>query len=252
MRNIFKKREPNELPNPVSDSEDIVVDSIQHETLDDLVRRDICNEIENDRRIFDVNKDSITKLSAKADYLKKFGFTNCKNVVDYDYEISNIQWRDSMNKELILLDEAIAYFKNKYPNYKLITMKSINTIRINRNLTKDSVDQYIGVVSDKNLKVIEELSILEDDRCCEKYDRTTADDFDKYYENADEYLSKSRFINVSNAGPMYRPCNLEILGNTSDFRCGVFRKCPDELLNDSIILMPVCYKNEKYYLLFDF
>ncbi len=102
-------------------------------------------------------------LILKRDRLVAQGFRNTDEVKEADTEIARIADIQKANarKENIL--NAINHFSMNYPNYKFITKESVENICKKYNLIYGAVSKYKGVVPDVNLKHIEDFKIKEED-----------------------------------------------------------------------------------------
>lgn len=102
-------------------------------------------------------------LLEKSRRLKSLGFSNSKEVQDAQIEIDRLDVLKDINRTKAKLREAIDYFSMRYPQYKFITIQSIQKICKKYNLVYGNVNKYKGTVPEKNLKQMENLSIYPED-----------------------------------------------------------------------------------------
>ena len=265
MLKLFKKSQPE---NP-SKAINKVIEEI-HETFYSEVDRllasaKIANSLDTDKQA----------LIEKSDRLKALGFNNTKEVKEAEAEIRRLNKLKRENEVKKTLIEAINYFSIKYPNYKFITQQSVERICEKYNLVYGEIGKYIGTVPDKNLKHIEDFKVLEDDECCISYD--IHDDGYKLHLWNQEYQSaaqrrielerkalrdKEMFsITAMQLHPqrgryirhLDMKCPLEIAAPAKDFdlRNSEIKNHHIEKIEipDPIVLKPVIFQGEKYYLI---
>lgn len=184
----------------------------------------------NEANIHNAKLDEDKDICARGKRLKDLGFENTKEAVLYKNN-SRERYR---NDQLI---ETINYFSMKYPNYKFITERGVNTICEKYNLILGSVCDYIGDVPDKNIDHIEKFKI---------------DDIDKCYlsERGGYPISYKEFKSLNKDDAIKSP--LEIVAPISDFNLRNKRIKNHELVDiipDPIVLQPVYHNNKKHYLI---
>lgn len=207
------------------------------------------------------------ELLDKCERLTKLGFTNTKEVLEARKEITRLEDLKKENLKKERLFEAINYFSVKYPTYKFITEDSVKKICEKYTLFYSTIDNYIGTVPDKNLKHIEDFKISNEDRCCTKKSLIRGrEDYCSYREyelsNKKPEDINSGIINgwvyhgLPSSTSTINICKLEIVAPEKDFdtknlvRKGEWRFGQKEVeIPDPIVLQPVLYHNEKYYLI---
>lgn len=206
-------------------------------------------------------------LIDKSTRLKSLGFTNTKEVKEAEEEIVRLNKlrRDNEVKETLV--EAINYFSFKYPNYRFITEESVRRICEKYNLVYGPIDRYTGTVPDKNLKHIEDFKVLEDDECFihetfwgspiagirnimkeyitidgHKEKQKRRSDYDRAMLRMDYMF---REINMK--------CPLEIAAPSRDFNMQGMEVKEHKIskieIPDPVVLKPVIFNNQKYYLI---
>lgn len=220
----------------------------------------------------DTDKQSLIDKCAR---LKALGFTSTQEVKEAETEIARLEALKRDNEAKITLIEAINYFSFKYPNYKFITEDSVKKICEKYSLVYGAIDKYIGSVPDKNLQHIENFKVLEDDECYveEKFFRGVflsdgERSFNKKYKThaqwteeqnptttKGDYLMRHMMLRMSD--PYTRvidmKCPLEIAAPLKDFdmknaEVKDFKISKIEI-PDPVVLKPVIFNNEKYYLI---
>lgn len=197
-------------------------------------------------------------LIDKCNRLKSIGFTNTKEVKEAEKEIERLDKLKSENDHKKNLVEAINYFSFKYPNYKFITEESVKKICDKYNLVYGKVINYIGEVPTKNLKHIEDFKIDKGDECY-LYVASTWGPFGEYIHEKKyiPYEEKPKY----NEGRSFRSsytidvnkCSLEIVAPLKDFNMKGMEikdfKVSKIEIPDPVVLKPVIYNNQKYYLI---
>ncbi len=117
--------------------------------------------------------DVITKpkktVIGKTERLNKFGFNQCKDIID--------ERKEEIYKANF---EVIQKYRIKYPNYKFIDKNGVENICKKHGLVFGDTTRYKGFVPDKNLKDIEE------------FERVKNLEDIPYTHNWDAYMSSSR------------------------------------------------------------
>lgn len=185
--------------------------------------------------------------------LKKLGFINTKEVLDAEESVIKTNKLAEENKQNNILIEVINYFSFKYPCYKFITKESVKRLCAKYNLIYGEVDRYKGTVPDKNLRHIEDFKISKEDDCY--YERTinlyfpTLDTMDSREERNRYYVEARPFDAWTHTGK----CKLEIVAPEKDFDMTGYEIINHQIskipVPDPIVLYPVCFKNNKYYLI---
>ncbi len=254
-QNPFKGKSTNEIIEEIHHSFYSEVDKL-------LADAKIANSLDTDKQ------DLIDKCAR----LKALGFTNTKEVVEAEMEITRLHQLEQENIRKKNLIEAINYFSFKYPNYKFITEDSVKLICEKYNLVYGSIERYIGTVPDKNLKQIEEFQIHENDHCYFEesgshhyftgmpevnrrvfYDKEIADKKkeDKMKVSLEYrhlmHLSRSNYFEREGKSP------LEIAAPVKDFdmqgMAVVNSKICKIEIPDPVVLFPVVFKAQKHYLI---
>lgn len=218
--------------------------------------------------------------------LKKNGFINSKEAVLSDDLISKlylIKLENHVKDELI---QAINYFSIKYPFYKFITEESVLKICEKYNLIYGDVELYKENVPVKNIMDIDKFKISDEDRVYTKTLMLTPDvmawsfldsfEIDKITQP--EFISQETFIReraerfkyalrnepelikrqlkFQKGNYEYQKLNFQIVApikyfNTKEVNVNKFkiRKILKNIqIEDPVVLMPVFYKTNKYYL----
>lgn len=199
----------------------------------------------------DVDKEIISK----SERLKSLGFNNTSEVKkgnEYDEIESKVQQENDKKNEL---KEVIEYFSNKYPLYKFITEDSVKKICAKYNLVYGGVSNYIGKVPDKNLVELENFKI-------DKYDelwivtRRGAHYMDMDSHGITSYKYVEKYKNDQNRDPSIRRSKapLEIAAPLKDFDTknmvvSNFKLDRKIEIPDPVVLCPVIYNYNKYYLI---
>jgi len=205
-------------------------------------------------------------LIDKRNRLVKLGFNNTQEVQEAEIEIERLEQLKKENETKQKLINAIEYFSQKYPCYKFITEDSVKKICAKYNLLYGEISQYIGTVPDKNLEHIEQFKINEEDECWFYVKRNyRGESGKKSYVSAPNnnnnndmssifaqmaMLTKPNFDNSS----FQSKCRLEIAAPVKDFKQNDKTEIKDYNISkklevpDPIVLQPVIYKDEKYYL----
>ena len=113
----------------------------------------------NSELVEKINKDTIKYNNAI--FLKKIGFKNCSNITNF-----SIYTHEDMLKLLNLFKSN----KTIYDKYPTLNRIDFQRYCIDKNLTIHSKKDYSGVISDDNLKILQEkLSSLEEQLPIEKF-----------------------------------------------------------------------------------
>lgn len=206
------------------------------------------------------------ELINKCERLQKLGFTNTKEVKEAQTEISRLNQLKQDNENKKNLIEAINYFNFKYPHYKFITEESVKKICEKYNLIYGEISDYIGNVPDKNLKHIEDFKVLEDDECYyyEQFYQgygIRRSSLGKQYITYKSYLENKeiehkKLLNLNynhHYQTVNEKCSLEIAAPRKDFdltdkEIKDFKISKIEVI-DPVVLKPVIFNNQKYYLI---
>lgn len=199
-------------------------------------------------------------LIDKCTRLKNLGFTNTKEVKEAELEIKRIEALKIENENKTSLIQAINYFSFKYPHYKFITEDSVKKICEKYNLIYGTIDRYIGTVPSKNLKQMEDFYIKDVDKAAISYSEI----FGMGRIIDIKYHSVSDMNKVGNTNQRYNHgfggsidhneiCPLEIAAPLSDFNMEKYEvknfKLSKIEIPDPVVLQPVVYNNQKYYLI---
>lgn len=187
----------------------------------------------------------------KAEKLKQLGFIQTKNVKDLELKESELKKSREENSKKELT-EAIQYFSVKYPQYKFITEESVKKICEKYNLVYATVDRYIGDVPEKNLQHMLDFKIDESDEAWVFKVWGLRE-----YSNSDFAESKlKRFkadFNDDEDEASYYKASLEICAPLKDFDLESYEvedfKLSKIEIPDPVVLKPVAYKNNAYYLI---
>ena len=203
-------------------------------------------------------------LKSKAERLRKIGFNNTieANLDSKQQSKSNeVKWDNAKKNGFI---SVINYFSNKYPMYKFITEDSVKKICEKYNLVYGEVGNYIGDVPEKNLIEIENFKLDEVDELWISanvfYGRggVTTSFRNLSKKDAEKYSNERTQYKFSDHGRReeisYNIANMEIAAPLKDFNTRGM-EIKDFKINqkieipDPVVLCPVFYKNEKYYLI---
>lgn len=198
-------------------------------------------------------------LIDKCDRLKNLGFTSAKEVLEADKENARISILQAENLAKSKLIEAINYFTAKYPMYKFITKESVIKICEKYGLIHGDAQNYIGTIPDKNLKEIEEFKIDENDDAYSGIGRTSLRGFFGMQLTNAAFGTRNELENIlkNDYNPdikyedVMQKVGLSIVAPATDFNTNNMRIENHQLVNipDPIVLKPVAYKNERYYLI---
>lgn len=232
-----------------------------------LASAKIANSLDTDKQ----------DLLDKCVRLKSLGFNNTKEVKEAETEIARLDALKAENEAKKTITEAINYFSFKYPNYKFITEESVKKICAKYGLVYGEISKYIGTVPDKNLKHIEDFKVAEEDECC--VERLTY--FSPWwnhvmyeaYKSTKERKEKQEAerLAILNSDTPYKILDYRIGGLHSDSRktdeiCPIEIAAPLKDFNmadsevkdfkiskiqvpDPVVLKPVVYNKQKYYLI---
>lgn len=229
--NIFKKKQStNDLVKEIHNS--------FHNELEEI--------IQSTKRKIDINQPD-EDLKTKANRLRKVGFVNSQPVKDFRDIENNNREKERFNHEQQTLKDAISYFSLKYPLYRFITKESVDKLCEKYELSHYMVDCYGMDVPEKNLKEIENFNILDEDcvyiedkELIEHRDNTCLSAFIRTYGH--ERVNRLKGFGGSTD---YVKTQLEIVAPFSHFEFSNV-----EIINpDPIVLHPVMYKDEVYYLI---
>jgi len=236
-----------------------------------LASAKIANSLDTDKQ----------DLLDKCVRLKSLGFKNTKEVKEAEAEIARLDALKAENEAKKTITEAINYFSFKYPNYKFITEESVKKICAKYGLVYGEISKYIGTVPDKNLKYIEDFKVAEEDECCverlsyfsgrgnallsEKYtnSKERSENIGKEVEaernfllgvlSGEDDLRFKRRKFLSDTIKSYDVCPLEIAAPLKDFNMTDSEvkdfKISKIHVPDPVVLKPVVYNKQKYYLI---
>lgn len=158
--------------------------------------------------------------------LKELGFLNnnevlrCSDIISTRNEIIDEATRDK---------EAKDFFNNLYPQYLFITDFAIRKALYPEMLFISEIQDYYGLVNEDMIKDIEDFKI--------------SDEYDCYLDEYILYYTKERFLSKVDKDKRV----IEDINNRYKYT-----KCEFEIINKiekPIILKPVIFKNNKYYLI---
>lgn len=242
MFGLFKKLQDTIMV-PSKSKEQIIKETIQeiHDTFDTEVDR-----LLGSAKIRKSTDTDLGQVISKSDRLAALGFTSTKVNKVANEEKARINSLEKENTEKQELIEAINYFTFNYPQYKFITPDSVEKICKKYNLLCGDVDRYIGDVPDKNLEVMEQFKIKEED-CAYRYrDRHSTKNisfkkFNDYKNSKSDFDLYANFINISKSP-------LKICAPQSDFDLtkAEIKGYNIEEIPDPVVLQPVMYKDKLY------
>jgi len=261
LRNLFQKetKQNNEV---------VVTELPKNKTTNQIIEEiheSFYTEVDRLLEGTKVIKSTKTKYEAlikKSEELKALGFTNTKECIEANKEIARLNEIKEYNKNNEELNKVILYFQQKYPLNKFITEDSVKKICEKYNLIYSTIDKYIGTVPDKNLKEIQNFKLKEEDSCylletfTFGYSGTIIlkNKFCNFKQYKD-YLDRNNDFRISNENMRERItiCKLEIAAplkdfNTTDSKVKDFKLSTIEI-PDPVVLQPVIYNNNKYYLI---
>lgn len=185
-----------------------------------------------------IELDPLTKEKLKKrEILIKLGFVNSKDVIDIEKESKKAFFFEEQNKMKAVLVEAIAYFKEKYPDYKFITETSVITLCAKYGLTFDIIQNYTGEIPIKILNQLQTMNVDRSDDCYEIHGA-----LGRYYMNIDAVEKRYPSQEYTQL------CPLSIIAERKKFKN---TKANDPEIKDyePIVLKPVFFANEKHYLI---
>lgn len=211
------------------------------------------------------NDTQYEDLIRKYNRLKKLGFSETQEMVEAKKEIDRLESVRLENISKEKLAKVINYFSVKYPHYKFITEESVKSICQKYGLIYGPVSKYTGTVPDENLTQMEEFKISPNDTCYIQTIRSSGAfstsitteyiNEQKYMQRRDEWFSNSNRFD-SRESKTWEICPLEIVAPEKDFKMTPNFEVKDfqvvekvRVIPDPIVLQPVVYGNEKYYLI---
>lgn len=247
MKNLFKKFTAKKTPM-------VSVESVNQSKLIEEIHETFYTEVDRllqSAKISHSLESDKQELLEKCERLKKLGFTNTKEVQEAESEIRRINDLKRENKQKAKLVEAIDYFTGKYTNYKFITVESVEKICEKYGFVYGDIATYIGTVPTKNLEHIENFKIDEDDLCIIKYDSF---DGEALYQSKIDFEREKRVKYGSiPLLSLYDYKRMDIVAPLKDFNTEGMELDGFTLkkiqIPDPIVLQPVCYKDELYYLI---
>jgi len=237
---VTKGRTTNEIIEEIHETFYTEVDKL-------LAEAKVANSLETDKQ------EAIDKCNR----LKALGFTNSKEVIEAQKEIDRLNALEAENRAKESLIKAIDYFSFKYPQYKFITEHSVKGICAKYGLIYGKINRYIGTVPDKNLKHMEDFKINHEDNCFEEYFNTPYIDFGSR-RTGQRFMNGAEYSELDTRQKMsqytcYEHHKLEIAAPKSDFDLEGYgvkdHKISKIEIPDPVVLHPVCYNNQKYYLI---
>jgi len=231
-----------------------------------LASAKIANSLDTDKQ----------DLLDKCVRLKSLGFNNTKEVKEAEAEIARLDALKAENEAKKTITEAINYFSFKYPNYKFITEESVKKICAKYGLVYGEISKYIGTVPDKNLKHIEDFKVAEEDECCVERltylsgwgNHVLSENYKSTKERKEQQEAERRAILNSDTPESMRDylrgwrsdsrktdeiCPLEIAAPLKDFNMTDSEvkdfKISKIQVPDPVVLKPVVYNKQKYYLI---
>lgn len=249
VNNLFTE-EPHpkaiELEKRIQESKNKLIDEIHNEFYTEV---DKLLEFAKTLKPLDTDKQ---ELLDKANRLKKLEFVSVESTIEAKKEQQRLFELEKENTEKQTLKKAIEYFSNKYPLYKFITEDSVKKICEKYNLIYGEVQYYKGDVPDKNLKEIENFKINEKDKLYLLH----------YFSHYNESLNTTRYIDYDKITTKHttksfdtKICEapLEIVAPSKDFNLTdemiIDFKVSKINIPDPIVLQPVSYNRNKYYLI---
>lgn len=240
MFGLFKEREKLEDNKPTKEQVNKLIEKIHNEFQTEVDRILAEAKISVPEIPIDEN------LLNRANRLRAIGFHSAKEIQEVrDWERRNQEnkWKNDRKRQLV---DAVNYFSEKYPNYKFITKDRVLAICEKYNLHMGPVRNFTGDVPDENIRVMEVFEIEEGDKASE------------------EIGTMPRFTNFNGstwdhrlAGlqTFYGPAGLQICAPLSQFNkdgLAVDQKTRTLVrkveIPDPVVLQPVNYKGETYYL----
>lgn len=197
-------------------------------------------------------------LLDKVERLKKLGFEKSKECVEAQTEIDRIKAIKNDNEYKKELAETISYFSVKYPQYKFITEDSVKKICEKYGLVYGEVAKYKGTVPDKNLKIIEDFKIDENDyvyleHCNSMYGYDVRIISKQTYEEKQQQKLDGILRTSVTGYYSYGKSTLEIAAPLSDFDMTAKEVKDYKIVNkpipDPIVLQPVYHSGKKHYLI---
>lgn len=251
MIKLFKNKEKQQSTNDIIEK---IHESFFTEVDKLLEEAKIANSLDTDKQ----------ELIDKRNRLRSLGFVKTKEMMDAKSEIQRLGNLKIENEKKNKLIEAINYFSLKYPTYKFITVESVKKICEKYGLVYGEISKYTGTVPDSNLKQMEDFKIHEDDECYHKFHNiswnntynyvyATLLDFTNYeYERSLAYQN-GNFSGWFKNAPKIEKLPLEIVAPLKDFDMSNSEikdfKVSQKPVQYPIVLKPVIFKSEKYYLI---
>lgn len=192
-------------------------------------------------------------LIEKKDKLVSLGFRNTKECKEANEEIDRLNKLKSDNENKEQLIKAINYFSFKYPNYKFITEDSVKKICEKYKLVYSEVNNYIGEVPDLNIQHMLDFKISNEDKVYLKTESYHGKVFNREFITYKDYEQRGK--HGFSSGWVTRTIELpmEICAPLKDFDTRGM-EIKDKKLSkievlDPIVLQPVMFENQKYYLI---
>jgi hypothetical protein len=190
--------------------------------------------------------DDLDQRVSKLSELSSLGFTNTKGKEETERDVENVI-------EAKMLTKAIEYFSFTYPQYKFITEDSVKKICKKYSLIYASVGRYIGEVPDYNIKQMQEFKVKDEDKVYVLRQWIRQMGQAETFMSHDGYLNFNKTPDSNRIGDAVSAAKFQIAAPISDFntvgmRVSDFKLEADAPL-DPIVLQPVMYKMQQYYLI---
>lgn len=192
---------------------------------------------------------NMEELISKAHRLKELGFKRASGISEATSEIERLQVIEQTNFEKKNLIAAIRYFSDKYPQYKFITLESINKICEKYGLYFSEAELYTGAIPDENLLHIEKFRVDAEDNCynsvCHKF--SWSRDPEKISYSTAEHRRKDYDYSITKE-PYYiaAPKHDFLLEDTELKGNQIVKK---QVVKDPVVFKPVFYGEKLYYLI---
>lgn len=194
-------------------------------------------------------------LIEKRDKLVSLGFRNTKECQEANTEINRLEKLKLENENKDQLIKAINYFSFKYPHYKFITEDSVKKICEKYNLIYGEVNNYIGEVPDLNIQHMLDFKISDEDKCFLEEEHFFGRSWSKIFISYEKYqeLKRRNPHFSSHSTYNYTELPMEICAPVKDFDTRGM-EIKDKKLSkievlDPIVLQPVMFENQKFYLI---
>lgn len=219
------------------------------------VHRDFMNEVNNiiirTKNMEGLDEDTV-KAKEKADELENMGFgksDNYRKLKDKKEQAENVEIRNEEKKEL---KKVIQYFYKKYPFYKLITKSSIDYLCNKYGLLHANANDFTGEIPEKNIEEIKNFKVDNKDKSYLLVGDRVRNEGQRFYVDHGEY---NRCWNEGFRRNDYKflGASFEIVAPKDELDMRGKRIRGNDLEEqpppDPIVLQPVMYNNNKYYLI---